>query len=591
MVRGGDGQSFSAGPNPGLRHLASRATLDLVQVVGRRGDVLKKFLLALLVLGWITVARAIGATGSDVQFHVIGANEWLYPDSVIPETPQHGITLHAARGGRTGLQVLFKGLQPKAAIYYHVEGHLPAEVYQLIDVRVPENSGPPCSAVPPDQPTPEGVIRKAPYRVYEALRPLRQGDPARGTVEALYVSFRIPSDAAPGRRAGVLSVESGELKARIEVDLRVHPARVPERGHLRVTNWFSTSHMARLHGVEPWSEAHWDLLRQYARMMRRGRQTDFIPVRPEVYRLGNGKWSFDFSRTERMIRLFLEEGFTHIELPHIANHDRRKEAAARFVIQVDGTPVPATSREAYSFLAPYLTAWADMLRRNGWYDRATQHIVDEPPPKHFDEYRILAGTVRKFLPGVPLIDALGNPALDGAVDIWVPLSASYEKHREAFEEHRHRGDAIWFYTCCDPSGFHLNRFIDTELLRTRLLHWANWLYRLDGYLHWGLNQVIPVQDPFEDTCPPHGPYGEFHLPPGDSHIIYPGDDGPWSSVRFEAMGAGIEDYELLRIVAARDERLADEIVSQLVRSFTDYEASPAAFDAAHQRLLEAAGIE
>jgi hypothetical protein len=331
------------------------------------------------------------------------------------------------------------------------------------------------------------------------------------------------------------------------------------------------------------------MLRLYARMMRRGRQTDFIPVGPEVHKKdGPGQWKFDFARTERMIRMFLEEGFTHIELPHIARHDRRKEAVARFVVYVDGMPVPGTSHEAYEFLSAKLSAWAEMLRRNGWYDRVIQHIVDEPTPAEFDNYRIMAGTVRKFLPGVPLIDALGDPELDGAVDIWVPVSESYEEKREGFEEHRRRGDTLWFYTCCNPTGFYLNRLLDGELLRTRLLHWGNWRYRLDGFLHWGLNQVIPVQDPFENTCPPHGPYGEFHLPPGDSHIVYPGEEGPWSSVRFEAMGAGIEDYELLRIVGERDEELADEICLQLVRTFTDYDATVVGFDAAHRRLLQAA---
>ena len=93
---------------------------------------------------------------------------------------------------------------------------------------------------------------------------------------------------------------------------------------------------------------------------------------------------------------------------------------ARFVVDVDGKPVAATSREAYEFLAAKLSAWAGMLRANGWYERAIQHIVDEPPPEEFDNYRIIAGTVRKFLPGIPLVEALGDPELDGAVDIWVP---------------------------------------------------------------------------------------------------------------------------------------------------------------------------
>jgi hypothetical protein len=523
-----------------------------------------------------------------IQYYVVSANEWLYPDTPIPASPVQSAEILAARGGRTGFQVLLRGLKAGDPLSVRYDGAVAPEIYQLIDVNVPENSGPPCSAIPPDKPMPDYVIRKAPYRVYEALRPLRSGDPARAETDALYVSFRIPRDATPGLQPGRLRIQTRNGNAEIAVSLTISAARVPEKGNLRVTNWFSTAHMARLHGVEPWSEAHWDLLLQYARMMRRGRQTDFTPARPEVTKTGEGTWQSDFSRTERMIRMFLGEGFTNIELPHIASHDRRKDAVARFVVQVDGNPVSGTSHEAYVYLSQYLSAWAEMLRRNGWYSLATQHVVDEPSPKDFDHYRIMAGTVRKFLPGVPLIDALGNPELDGAVDIWVPLSASYEKSREAFEAHRRRGDAIWFYTCCAPSDRNLNRFIDTELLRTRLLHWANWRYRLDGYLHWGLNQVIPEQDPFENTCPPHGPYRDFHLPPGDSHILYPGKDGPWSSVRFEAMGAGIEDYELLRQVGGRDPKLADEICTQLVRGFTDYDATVKGFEAAHRRLLEAA---
>jgi len=93
-----------------------------------------------------------------------------------------------------------------------------------------------------------------------------------------------------------------------------------------VTNWFSTGHMARIHVVQPWSQKHWNLLLQYARMMRRGRQTDFIPVGPEVKKVGPGSWEFDFSRTERMIRMFFGEGFTNIELPHIAGHSWRASA-------------------------------------------------------------------------------------------------------------------------------------------------------------------------------------------------------------------------------------------------------------------------
>ncbi len=154
--------------------------------------------------------------------------------------------------------------------------------------------------------------------------------------------------------------------------------------------------------------------------------------------------------------------------------------------------------------------------------------------------------------------------------------------------YRRFGDKIWCYTCCFPGGYHANRLLDMPLLRTRLLHWGNYLYDLVGFLHWGLNHYRDDQDPFEQTTVLNGGPGSPFLPPGDTHIIYPGPDGPWSSARFEAMGAGIEDYELLRLVAARDKGLADGIVRDSLRAFDQLDEDPAHFTANHRRLLEAA---
>ena len=132
----------------------------------------------------------------------------------------------------------------------------------------------------------------------------------------------------------------------------------------------------------------------------------------------------------------------------------------------------------------------------------------------------------------------------------------------------------------------MNRLLDMPLIRTRLLHWGNYLYDLVGYLHWGFNQYKPGQNPFEETCPAHGEGGTTNLPPGDTHIVYPGPEGPWGSVRLEAMGAGIEDYELLRLLETKNKELADKTVRSCVRSFDDVDEDSAKFSVTHRRLLE-----
>lgn len=168
-----------------------------------------------------------------------------------------------------------------------------------------------------------------------------------------------------------------------------------------------------------------------------------------------------------------------------------------------------------------------------------------------------------------------------SVDIWVPKNSYYQEHQEEFEVHRRFGDTLWCYTCCFPGGHYMNRLLDMPLIRTRLLHWGNYLYNLVGYLHWGFNHYKPEQDPFEETSP-------GRLPPGDTHIVYPGPEGPWGSVRLEAMAAGIEDYELLRRLESKDKDLAHKIVHSCLRSFSDADEDPAKFSETHRRLLEAA---
>ena len=109
-----------------------------------------------------------------------------------------------------------------------------------------------------------------------------------------------------------------------------------------------------------------------------------------------------------------------------------------------------------------------------------------------------------------------------------------------------------------------------------------------GYLHWGFNHYGPEQDPFEETSSAHGEGGTANLPAGDTHIVYPGPEGPWGSVRLEAMAAGIEDYELLRLVEAKDKDPAERIVHSCLRSFSDADEDPTRFSETHRRLLEAA---
>ncbi len=85
--------------------------------------------------------------------------------------------------------------------------------------------------------------------------------------------------------------------------------------------------------------------------------------------------------------------------------------------------------QGYLQLRLYFSQWAQVIRANGWQGRITQALADEPQTHNDKTYRVLAAICRKFLPGVPILDAVETTNLGGGVDIWVPKQDTYEKWR------------------------------------------------------------------------------------------------------------------------------------------------------------------
>jgi chemotaxis methyl-accepting protein methylase len=79
------------------------------------------------------------------------------------------------------------------------------------------------------------------------------------------------------------------------------------------------------------------------------------------------------------------------------------------------------------------------------------------------------------------------------------------------------------------------------------------------------------------------------LPPGDAFIVYPdaAHKSVFSSIRLETMLEGIEDYELLCALKAKNPSEADRLAKAAIASFTDYVRDPAAFRKLQHELLEA----
>jgi len=523
---------------------------------------------------------------------VISVNEWVYPDIFDYASASNEIRLDTPRGSFAACQIMIHGTQAGQPIRVEYTGALSApECFRMLDVYVEKNT---ASIDDYRKDTPKTAVfcsREAPFRVCDCLQSFDQGgNITEGNVTALYLAFPVPVDAVPGVCDGDVKIEIGDEAISIPCTINVHKAVVPEKGRMLMTNWICTS-IAKRYGVEEKSDEWYRIYRQFIRLMCRCRQTHMrIGLNDIVItQTAPGIYEFDFTRIKRTIEETIAAGMPGIELGHLTGKDYNLQGAYFLFYQPEGRLIPAASAEGYRFLAQFLPKWTAFLKENGWYDLARQHIGDEPMDHQANDYRAICCTVRKFMPGMRFFDAVSSVELRGAVDSWVPLNQHYQEHREVYEEFRELGDELWQYTCCFPVGKWLNRFLDMELLRPRLLYYGNYRYDLKGFLHWAFAGWADNQIDLREHS--HGIIndGTTFLPPGDTHICYPGNEnGPWMSMRAELTRLGIEDCELLWQIGEKNRALADELCTNVMRSFDDYTLDVAVFEENHRRILDAA---
>ena len=431
------------------------------------------------------------------------------------------------------------------------------------------------------------TVRSAPFLVYDALFPLPDGESlalsaGRG---ALYLRFDIPCGCPAGDYPFRLVVRAGGETLAVEIAVRVYAVSVPQERSLQLSNWYSLPNIASRHRLEPWSESFWEMAERYAELMARTRQTHFLlPFCAAEWSRSGGEWRFSFARVERLAQLFLSHGFQTLEGGPAVR--QRFLGDPHFVLLTDEN-IPAASREGLSFLEGYFRAFYAFLQAHGWEKCCVQHVADEPFDSSIGEYALLAQRMRPLLPGVPFLDAVCTSKLSGGPDIPIPDARRYEADRSVFSGLQQAGRPVWFYTCALPGGAYCNRLLDLPLLKTRLLHWGNARYGLSGYLHWGFNCYREGQNPYGDLSPRFAAvHEERYLPPGDTHLVYPGADRPLASVRLEQMRKGVEDYELLRGLTRHDPRRAETIIRAVFRDFSDV-CDSRRFSGVYQALLAA----
>ncbi|MGA2623295.1 MAG: DUF4091 domain-containing protein [Bacteroidota bacterium] len=516
----------------------------------------------------------------------------LYPDTRL-DKPAGSLSVEAARGTIAGVHLLITGMNQKTAIGFQVtdSNGTPlhdARWYRMIDVYVSENTGIDRATEKFSGMINPFVIRRAPFRIYEALDPIVSPLDVDSGTTAIRLEVPIDSTLKPGKYSYKIRVDIGSMTEMFDFTVRVHRASVPpvSRSTISYINWINLDNVCKDHAVEKWSEPFWEMMQKYAGLMARGRQNTFWFLWQDFFMFDTSGTIVEFrrDRLERYIRTFLNAGFRMIHGAPIAQ--RRDWSSNDMLLTVnlpDGKEVPAVSEEGRRMILEMAGRIVAMMKENQWDNRWLQGVFDEPTDEFVDRYKEIVTLLRSAKPHLPILEATMTVKLSGSINVWCPQVHEYQAQREFFDRRKASGDKVWVYTCLAPGGPWLNRLCDQERLRQVYIGWACAKFDLQGFLHWGLN--FHGDKPFEELVRFHAAPNTF-LPAGDSHILYPGKDGPLSSQRFEAHRIGMEDYELLAQLKARDTAKALLIIDKVFQAFDRYSKNVDEYRSAKAILLE-----
>ena len=417
------------------------------------------------------------------------------------------------------------------------------------------------------------VIRRAPFQVFEVIKPLQEHLLSRTNFAAY--RFSIPKNYFSG--AGTykinISVQVGpkNYDGALKIKMREINSSDTRNQPFFYTNWFNLKRMEENHQLKRWSEPWYEMLNKYAALMAEGMQNS-ITIPGELIQYENEDYFLDEEKMLRFITVFKNHGFVYFESPHLLNRGAGDDW---------GDPELKTSLSKKRYykengkedIEKIVRLIQQFATKNKLTKNWLQHIADEPTAINAACYKDVASQIKSIFPEVKIMEATnGRNELVGAVDIWCPIINDFQENETFFRERETHGEKVLVYTCLVPGGPWLNRTLDMEKLRQVYFGWGAAHYKTDGYLHWGLNQYYA--DPYAQSVVKHpspaaGPTN--YLPAGDTHIIYPGQDGPYSSLRFEAHRIGIEDFYLLKQLESKNEKLYKKIVRRLFRSYTDYD--------------------
>lgn len=389
----------------------------------------------------------------------------------------------------------------------------------------------------------------------------------------LWLSIDIPTGAKPGIYKGTLTISGQGYKAShpFSVEVLNHTLPEPKDWKFHLDLWQNPYSDARVNGVELWSEEHFAAMKPVYEMLARAGQKVITatliddPWSAQTYdvyggminwiKKKDGTWKYDYTVFDQWINFMMGLGIDkqidcYSMIPWTLKFAYYDEVSGTETA-LEAKPGSEEYREHWSRM---LKDFASYLKEKRWF-HLTTIAMDERPEK---DMKIALDIIKSADPDFK-VSMAGNyhPEIQDFIYDYC-IASGQKMSAETLAERKAKGYKTTFYTAC-PEPYP-NAFTSSQYAELTWLPWHSLYRNFDGYLRWDYNNWNA--DPLLDSR-----FG--HWAAGDTYFVYP---EARSSIRFERLREGIQDYEKVRILKREfEERGEVEKLYKLNKAISEFD--------------------
>lgn len=416
----------------------------------------------------------------------------------------------------------------------------------------------------------------------------------------LWVDVKIPASTEAGIYSGTITVsQNGKTIETLNLDLKVYGFSIPEKTSLVTYMNISKGWMSRFYHKESSTPEMDKLTQTYYDFLYEHRMEPWFndQLAPKVTVNGDKvDVKFDDARYDYYLSRLKSNRVLLEAMPHeLSAQVKDKKFSSGYNAKVKS----------------YLSQVSSYFEKHGWKKSLVFNSpIDEPNTKEeYEETREWAKLVHEAASGVPFLSTESPVTDDPAWGNLTDLVNNFSIHgnalndpevKKAIKTEQRKGGEMTWYISCDQIYPQPNYFIDAPAMDPVMVPWITESYKMTGILYWAANFWTETPNPWLDAVTFISGYlcSDGYVLNGEGSLLYPGDfvkrymgqpdvNGPVSSIRFELLREGIEDYDYIQMLKqAGQTEFAESVVSKMVIDVSTFSRNVEELYAARKAMAE-----